>query len=61
MTPYEKFKSLGHPERFLKLGITMANLDATATAMSDNEAAEQMNVAKLRLFQSINRRSKRAA
>jgi len=41
--------------------MSFAQLEATATAMSDNEAAERMNQAKHRLFQSINRRSKRAA
>jgi transposase InsO family protein len=61
MTPFEKFKSLPRPEQYLKPGITLKQLDATATAMSDNQAAEQMNQAKHRLFQFINRRSKRAA
>ena len=61
MTPYEKFKSLSHPERFLKSGITLDQLEATATPISDHEAAKQMNEAKQRLFQFINRRSKRAA
>lgn len=61
MTPYEKFSSLDDAQRFLKPGITMKALQTQAMAMSDNEAAEQLNAAKLRLFQSINRRSKHAA
>ena len=41
--------------------MTLGQLGASATAISDNEAAKQMNEAKQRLFQSINRRYKRAA
>jgi hypothetical protein len=36
MTPYEKLKSLPLPEQFLKPGITFLQLDALASAMSDN-------------------------
>ena len=61
MTPYEKFRSLEKPEQYLKPGVSFKQLDALATTMSDNAAAAQLNAAKQRLFQSINRRSKRAA
>jgi transposase InsO family protein len=61
MTPYEKLKSLSKPECFLKAPITFKQLDAFATAMTDNEAAHQLNQARTRLFQSIHRRSKHAA
>ena len=61
MTPYEKLKSLPNVEQFLKPGITFQQLDDTATAISDNEAAERLNAARMKLFQSINRRSKHAA
>jgi hypothetical protein len=37
------------------------SLDAVAYAMSDNQAAERLNRARTELFQSIQRRSKRAA
>lgn len=61
MTPYEKLKSLPTASAFLKPGITFEQLDKIATAHSDNTAAERLNVARKKLFQSINRRSKHAA
>src|SRR3972149_4362575 len=61
MTPYEKLKSLPDAMRFLKPGTTFEQLDQTAAAMSDNAAAERLNAARKKLFQSINRRSKHAA
>lgn len=60
-TPYEKLKSLPKAASFLKPGITFKALDAVAYAMSDNQAAERLNRARTELFQSIQRRSKRAA
>ena len=61
MTPYEKLKSLPNAKDFLKPGITFTQLDSTATAMSDNEAARRLNEARTKLFQSIHHRSKHAA
>ena len=61
MTPYEKFKSLDAAEHYLKPGITFEALDAQATAMSDNEAAQQLNDARTILFKTIFNRSKKAA
>ena len=61
MTPCEKLKSLGHAEQFLKPGITFAQLDAQAMAMSDNDAAQQLNAARAVLFKTIFNRSKKAA
>ena len=61
MTPYEKLKSLGHAEQFLKPGITFAQLDAQAMAMSDNDAVQQLNAARAVLFKTIFNRSKKAA
>jgi transposase InsO family protein len=61
MTPYEKLKSLPDASSFLKPGVTFEDLDKTAAAVSDNEAAERLNEARKKLFQSINRRSKHAA
>lgn len=61
MTPYEKLKSLPKAKDFLKLGITFTQLDSIATAMSDNEAAQRLNQARTKLFQSIHHRSKHAA
>ena len=61
MTPYEKLKSLPSAGAFRKPGITFETLDRSATAISDNEAAVRLNEARKKLFQSINRRSNRAA
>ena len=61
MTPYEKLKSLPDAGDFLRPGMTFEQLDHTAKTVSDNEAAEQLNQARKKLFQSINRRSNHAA
>ena len=61
MTPYEKLKSLSEAGTYLKSGVTFEQLDAIAYAISDNEAAEKLNEARKKLFQSINRRPKHAA
>jgi transposase InsO family protein len=61
MTPYEKFISLPNAEAFLKPGVALQQLHAAAHAMSDNEAAAQLNQARNRMFLSIQRRSKHAA
>ncbi|WP_201772122.1 hypothetical protein [Endozoicomonas montiporae] len=53
MTPYEKFRSLPNSESYLKDGITFEELEEKATSMSDNEAAQQLQVARESLFQSI--------
>ena len=61
MTPMEKLASLPQVEHFLKPGVTLDALREQARAMSDNEAAEQLNKARSQLFQSINKRSQKAA
>ncbi len=61
MTPYEKLKSLPKPKQFLKPDLTFEYLDAQATAMSDNEAAQRLNNARTILFKTIFNRSKTAA
>jgi transposase InsO family protein len=61
MTPYEKLKSLPDATTFLKPGMSFQALDAYVAATSDNQAAQQLNQARARLFQSIQRRSKQAA
>jgi transposase InsO family protein len=61
MTPYEKFKSLPQAQTFLKPDMDFVQLDAQALAMSDNDAAEQMNAARSVLFKTIFNRSKTAA
>ncbi len=57
MTPWERLKSTPGYETYLKPGITSQSLDQQANAMSDNEAARQVQKARKLLFQSINRRS----
>jgi len=53
MTPYDKLKSLPGAERYLKPGITFEQLDAIAYAISDNQAARQLNKARQELFHTI--------
>ena len=61
MTPWERLKSIPGYETYLKPGITSQSLDQQANAMSDNDAARQVQKARKLLFQSINRRSNSAA
>jgi transposase InsO family protein len=61
MTPYDKLKSLPQAEQFLKPGMTFEQLDAQATAISDNEAAQRLNDARAIMFKTIYNRSKSAA
>lgn len=60
MTPYDKLKSLDQAEHYLKQGITFEKLDAQAKAISDNEAARQLQIARTQLFNTIFGRSKQA-
>ena len=52
-TPYEKLKSLPNAAQCLKPGITFEQLDRLAFAMSDSQAAEQLNQARSTLFARI--------
>ena len=58
MTPYEKFKSLACASQYLKSEITFKKLDAFANEMTDNEAAEQLNSARDKLFNQLHERRK---
>ncbi len=60
-TPFEKLASLPDAAEFLRPGITLETLRATAAAMSDNRAAERMNRARQEMFLSIHHRSRKAA
>ena len=60
-TPYEKFRSLTQIESYLRPGLTLAHLDAIASAQSDNEAGLELQKARQKLFQTINKRSQRPA
>ena len=61
MTPYEKFRSLSKPSQYLVPGNTLKKLDAFATEMNDNEAAEQLNSARDKLFKQLHERLKQKA
>ncbi|QLQ25133.1 MAG: hypothetical protein HZT41_09885 [Dechloromonas sp.] len=50
MTPFEKLSGVPEVTEFLRPGITLESLRATASTLSDNEAAEQMNQARQRLL-----------
>jgi len=60
-TPLEKLASLSPACRNLRPGVTLQALQAQARALSDNEAAEQLQKARSALFESINRRLTRTA
>lgn len=51
--PYEKLKSLEGAEKYLKGGITFAQLDALAYSVSDTEFANRLQKQKALLFLSI--------
>jgi hypothetical protein len=61
VTPYEKFRSLPQGESYLKPGTTLKRLDAIAAGCSDNDAAQHLNEARTKLFQSINKTQQCAA
>lgn len=58
MTPYEKFRSLPCPSQYLRRGVTITELDAFALEMTDNEAAEQLSLARDTLFKNLHERLK---
>jgi hypothetical protein len=49
-TPFEKLKSLEQAEQCLRPGLSLAELEREALAMSDIESARKMNAAKSRLL-----------
>ena len=53
LTPFEKLQSIPHFERYLKLGVTIAELEAVARKESDNLCAEKLQNAKRRLLETI--------
>jgi hypothetical protein len=54
-TPYEKLKSLPDAQSYLRPGITLEQLDAIASQMSDNQFAERMVKARSNLFKQTDR------
>jgi hypothetical protein len=61
MTPCDRLQRIPTYANHLRPGITTQILQSQANAMSDNDAAAQLQKARKRLFQSINRRPKLAA
>ena len=61
MTPWDRLQTIPNYSNHLKPELTVQTLERQANAMSDNDAAMQLQKARKRLFQSINRRSKLAA
>ena len=55
LTPFEKFQSLPEAERFLRPGVTMADLERIAQAHSDTEYARLLQRRKAELFDSFGR------
>ena len=60
MTPYDKLKSLPDAKDYLKPGVTFEILDAVAHQISDNQAAEQLQKARRKLFKIIHGQTLRA-
>lgn len=59
-TPYERLRSLVgaarsgvEPEKYLRQGVSLKELDAVAAKQSDNDAAKAMQEAKERLFKKL--------
>ncbi len=61
MTPWDRLKAIPNYPAYLKPGVTPQSLEDEAQAMSDNEAANRVQQARKRLFQSFNRRSRSTA
>ena len=57
MTPYDKLKSLPCASDYLKPGLNFEILDKLAHQISDNQAADQLQQARQKLFKTINGRT----
>jgi transposase InsO family protein len=53
MTPLDKLASLSEAASFLREGVTLQDLHALATALSDVQAAEELNEARAALFRRV--------
>jgi transposase InsO family protein len=56
MTPYDKLKSIGNAKNYLKPDITFEILDKVAFSQNDDQAAEQLQKERSKLFKTINER-----
>ncbi len=52
-TPYERLKAIPDAADTLRPGLSFTARDALAHAMTDNQAAEQLNREREKLFQHI--------
>jgi transposase InsO family protein len=57
MTPLDKLASLSEAAQFLRVGITLAELQALARALTDVQAAEELNAARQALFKRLSTRA----
>ena len=57
MTPYDKLKSLPHAKNYLKLGVSLEVLDKLPCHISENQAADQLQRARQKLFKTIHGRT----
>lgn len=53
MTPLDKLASLPEAHKFLRAGVTLKDLHELATALSDVQAAEELNEARAALFRRV--------
>ncbi len=58
LTPYEKLTSLQSAQDLLKPSLSFEQLDTIANWICDNKSADQLNLAKKRLFKQINEQKK---
>ena len=56
MTPYDKLKSIDNAINYLKSDITFEILDKVALSQNDDQAAEQLQKERAKLFKTINER-----
>jgi transposase InsO family protein len=57
MTPYDKLRSLPNAKDYLKPGVSFEILDKLAHQISDNQAADQLQKARQKLFKTIHGRT----
>lgn len=53
MTPLDKLSSLPEAAKFLRQGVTLQDLHRQARALSDVQAAEELNEARAALFRRV--------
>ena len=61
MTPYEKLKSLPDSSSYLRSGVSFEKLDKLMLSQSDNEAADKLNLERIKLFKLITQEDKMTA